>query len=55
MTISIGVADLDRASALRPEALYATADQAMYEAKSRRRDGVVLALGQEIPLRAGAH
>jgi diguanylate cyclase (GGDEF)-like protein len=52
VTISIGVADLDRATAVRPEALYATADQALYEAKALGRDRVVLAPTRTLPITA---
>lgn len=43
ISVSIGVADIDRAGSTGPEALLAAADRALYEAKARGRDRVVAA------------
>ena len=43
VTVSIGIADLDRAPSPRVQALYDAADRALYLAKERGRDRAVLA------------
>ena len=42
-TVSIGVADLARSPSARPESLFAAADRALYLAKARGKDQVVVA------------
>ncbi|HEV8319974.1 MAG TPA: GGDEF domain-containing protein [Myxococcota bacterium] len=43
VTLSVGVADLEHASAPRPEALFYAADRALYNAKTSGRDRVAIA------------
>jgi diguanylate cyclase (GGDEF)-like protein len=43
VTVSIGVADLARCQTARPESLFAHADRALYLAKARGKDQVVVA------------
>lgn len=48
-TVSIGVADVDRAGLPTAEALVAAADRALYQAKAKERDCVVTAARTEMP------
>jgi two-component system, cell cycle response regulator len=50
VTVSVGVADLDSAGATTTEALFAATDGALYRAKERGRDRVVVAT---TPVRSG--
>jgi diguanylate cyclase (GGDEF)-like protein len=43
VSVSIGVSDLERAGAMREDVLFVSADRALYEAKQRGRDCVLLA------------
>jgi diguanylate cyclase (GGDEF)-like protein len=45
ITVSIGVSDLSRCGAPRPDSLFAAADRALYLAKARGKDQVVVSSG----------